>query len=122
MGYTLSSDKDRKQKVLRMATSDRRALRSGDQPEVINYMFIDRRISFLSVALLLVSATVWASITGSISGVVTDSSGALISGATVVATDIQPAVKTSVTTDTKGFYSLPALAIGTYDLEISQPG
>src|SRR5258708_3372016 len=113
---------NRKQKILRMATSDRRALRSGDQPEVINYMFIDRRISFLSVALLLVSATVWASITGSISGVVTDSSGALISGATVVATDIQTGVKTSVTTDTKGFYSLPALAIGTYDLEISQPG
>jgi hypothetical protein len=63
-----------------------------------------------------------ASITGSISGVVTDKSGAVISGASVVATDIQTGVRTSVTTDAKGFYNLPTLAIGTYDLEIRHPG
>ena len=28
----------------------------------------------------------------------------------------------AVTTDTKGFYSLPALAIGTYDLQVTQIG
>ncbi len=38
----------------------------------------------------LIALTVaWASITGSISGVVTDSSGAVISGASVVAVDTQ---------------------------------
>ncbi len=64
----------------------------------------------------------WASITGGISGVVTDSSGAVVSGAAVVAVNTQTGVKTTVKTDAKGFYNLPTLAIGTYDLEISHPG
>jgi hypothetical protein len=70
----------------------------------------------------LVSTLSLASITGSISGVVSDSSGAVIAGAQVVAIDTQTGVKTTVTTDSKGFYSLPALPIGSYDLEISQVG
>jgi hypothetical protein len=70
----------------------------------------------------LVSTLSWASITGSISGVVSDSSGAVIAGAQVVAIDTQTGVKTTVTTDAKGFYSLPALPIGSYDFEISQVG
>ncbi len=52
----------------------------------------------------------------------TDASGAVISGASVVAIDTLTGVKTSVKTDAKGFYNLPTLAIGTYDLEISHPG
>lgn len=71
---------------------------------------------FLGVALA------WASITGSISGVVTDTSGAVLSGATVVATETQTGVKTSATTDAKGFYNLPALAVGVYDVEIRHTG
>ncbi|MFZ0537380.1 MAG: carboxypeptidase regulatory-like domain-containing protein [Candidatus Sulfotelmatobacter sp.] len=73
---------------------------------------------FTVIALTLASA----SITGSISGVVTDKSGAVISGASVVATDTTTGVKTTQKTDAKGFYNLPTLAIGTYDLEISQAG
>jgi hypothetical protein len=64
----------------------------------------------------------WASITGSISGVVTDKSGAVLAGASVTATETQTRVKTEVKTDAKGFYSLPTLAVGTYDLEIRQVG
>jgi len=64
----------------------------------------------------------WAGITGSISGVVTDSSGAVIAGATVTAINTQTGVKTNASTDTKGFYGLPALPVGTYDIEISQTG
>jgi Carboxypeptidase regulatory-like domain len=74
------------------------------------------------VVVIFVSAISWASITGSISGVVTDKSGAVISGASVVATDTLTGVQTKVKTDAKGFYSLPALAVGTYELEISQVG
>jgi hypothetical protein len=74
--------------------------------------------AFVFLAVAMVSA----SITGSISGVVTDNSGAVIAGAAVVATDTQTGVKTSVTTDAKGFYHLPTLAIGTYHLEISHAG
>ncbi len=71
---------------------------------------------------IFASAFSSASITGSISGVVTDKSGAVISGASVVAVDTQTGVRTAAKTDAKGFYNLPALAIGNYDLEISQVG
>jgi hypothetical protein len=73
---------------------------------------------FVFLALALASA----SITGSISGVVTDKSGAVISAASVVATDTQTGVQTTQKTDAKGFYNLPTLAIGTYNLEITQVG
>jgi hypothetical protein len=71
---------------------------------------------------LLAAVMVSASITGGISGVVTDNSGAVISGASVVATDTQTGVKTTVKSDAKGFYNLSTLAIGSYELEISHPG
>jgi hypothetical protein len=63
-----------------------------------------------------------ASITGSISGVVRDKSGAVVVGATVVATDTLTGVQTTQQTDAKGFYNLPTLAVGTYNLEIKQVG
>jgi hypothetical protein len=74
------------------------------------------------VFVIVASALATASITGSISGVVTDKSGAVVSGASVVATDTLTGVQTKVKTDAKGFYSLPALPVGTYELEISQVG
>lgn len=72
--------------------------------------------------LIFVSTFTWASITGSVSGVVTDSSGAVIANAQVVAIDTQTGVRTSVTTDAKGFYSFSSLPVGTYDIEISRVG
>jgi hypothetical protein len=81
------------------------------------------RLGGLVAALVVfVPFIAWASITGSISGVVTDKSGAVVSGATVVATDTLTGVKTTATTDAKGFYNLATLAVGTYDLEIKQAG
>lgn len=74
------------------------------------------------ISLVALAALCWASITGSISGVVNDTSGAVIPGAKVVAIDTQTGVKTTVTSDAKGFYSFPALAVGTYDLEVTQKG
>ena len=52
------------------------------------------RLGFLLGA-LLVAATTWAAITGSISGVVTDPSGAVIPGLTLVATSLSTNVKTT---------------------------
>jgi hypothetical protein len=75
-------------------------------------------LAFVVLAVAFASA----SITGGISGVVTDTSGAVVSGASVVATDTLTGVKTAVKTDAKGFYNLPTLAVGTYDLEITQAG
>src|ERR1700722_7814956 len=82
-----------------------------------------RHASFsLLLFVLLAIGLTWASISGSISGLVTDSSGAVFSGASVVATNTQTGVRASVNTDAKGFYSLPALPVGSYDLKVSQIG
>ncbi|ABF39433.1 hypothetical protein Acid345_0428 [Candidatus Koribacter versatilis Ellin345] len=72
--------------------------------------------------LLLMTSMLWASITGSISGVITDSSGAVVAGANVTATDTQTGTHTTVVTDSKGFYNFPSLAVGNYTVEISRPG
>ena len=63
-----------------------------------------------------------ASITGSISGVVSDSSGAVVSGATVTATNTQTGVQTTLKTDSKGFYNFSTLQIGTYTVEVRETG
>jgi hypothetical protein len=88
-----------------------RVMRNRQRASLSLYLFL-----FLAIGLT------WASIAGSISGLVTDSSGAVITGAKVIATDTQTGVQTTVTTDAKGFYSLPALPVGTYDLQVSQIG
>ena len=61
--------------------------------------------------------------TGSISGTITDASGAAIRGATVVLinTDRGAKVRTMKTTSA-GFYTGNALPLGTYTVEVSDPG
>ncbi|HJZ63399.1 MAG TPA: TonB-dependent receptor [Candidatus Acidoferrum sp.] len=68
------------------------------------------------------SAAVFASIHGSISGVVLDASGSAIVGADVTVTETQTNVKSQTTTDSKGFYNFPELPIGKYDVEIEANG
>jgi len=73
---------------------------------------------FLTMAVGVASA----SINGSISGVVTDPSGAVVSGAKVVATNTDTGVKTNLTTDSKGFYNFASLPVGNYELQVTQTG
>jgi hypothetical protein len=61
-------------------------------------------------------------ITGSITGQVTDPSGALVSGATVTAENTATAVKTSAKTNESGVYTIRFLPIGTYTLIIEASG
>src|SRR5215467_3323747 len=68
------------------------------------------------------AAAVFASIHGSISGVVLDASGSAVVGANVTVTETQTSVKSETTTDSKGFYSFPELPIGKYDVEIEANG
>ena len=75
-----------------------------------------------SVAIPLLALVCWASINGAISGVVTDSAGAALKDAKVVATNTETGVTTELATDDKGFYNFPALSIGTYNVEISHTG
>ena len=74
------------------------------------------------VALLLGSAEAWAQATAQISGTVKDASGAVLPGATVVATQTQTGIAGETVTNQTGAYVLPNLPIGPYRLEASLQG
>src|SRR5215813_4808376 len=76
----------------------------------------------VAVSICFSAVLAWASINGSISGVVLDPSGSVVVGATVTATETQTAVKSETVTDSKGFYNFPTLPIGKYDIEIHANG
>ena len=59
---------------------------------------------------------------GSLSGLVTDSSGAAIAGAAVTLTNIDTGVAMSGRTSTGGLYSFLSLVPGNYQLKVEQPG
>lgn len=84
--------------------------------------FFLRRGLFVLFFCSLVVAIAFASINGSISGVVQDPGGSVIPGATVTVTETQTGVKSQTVTDSKGFYNFPDLPIGNYDVEIQSGG
>jgi hypothetical protein len=59
---------------------------------------------------------------GSLSGLVTDRSGAAVAGAAVTLTNIDTGVTMSGRTSSGGLYSFLSLVPGTYQLKIEQPG
>ncbi len=59
---------------------------------------------------------------GDIKGVVTDPSGAVVSNATVTATDINKGIKHTVTSDSNGQYHLIGLQPATYSLSVTKSG
>ena len=61
-------------------------------------------------------------ITGAISGNVTDSTGAAVSGATVTVTNQGTGVSQVLTTDSSGFYSAEGLSVALYTIDISKSG
>jgi hypothetical protein len=60
--------------------------------------------------------------TGTIVGTVTDSSGAVIPGATVTATNTGTNITTTAVTDTAGNYTVPLLQVGTYSVAVEAKG
>lgn len=59
---------------------------------------------------------------GDIRGTVTDPSGAVVSGATVTATDIDKGIKHAVTSDADGQFHFASLSPATYSLSVSKSG
>ena len=57
--------------------------------------------------------------TGTISGIVTDSSGAIVPGASVTATQQETNVRVTLSTNESGFYSAPGLRPGLYDVAVT---
>jgi hypothetical protein len=91
-----------------------------------------RRVSFrlmglrlllaLSLILAVCSPLAAQSITGSITGVVTDSSGAVIPNAEVTVVNKGTNSRSAARADVSGNYSLPLLPRGEYRVEVSAPG
>lgn len=82
-------------------------------------------IRFLLVlaVLSLMAGTVWAQGTGEITGLVTDPSGAVVSGTTVTLTNSATGEKRTTVTTSAGVYAFPALpVVGTYTVQISSKG
>jgi hypothetical protein len=72
--------------------------------------------------LFATAAIAWCAVTGGISGVVTDPTGAVIGGATVTATNAAQGLQIKSTTDAQGFYNFPRLAVGSYDIQVELQG
>jgi hypothetical protein len=73
-------------------------------------------------SVLAAAGLLYASVTGSISGTVTDASGAAIAGATVTVTNIDTGISEKQQTNAQGFYSFQNLAVGKYTLVVEQKG
>ena len=69
-------------------------------------------LALVSLARLCVGKFIRPEPYGSISGTVTDSSGAVVVKASVTAKNLETGIAQTVTTDAKGFYSFPALVVG----------
>jgi hypothetical protein len=76
----------------------------------------------LPIFWLLASVPLHAATGGSISGTVSDPSGAAISGATLSLVNMGQQIVYQAVSDGRGLYSFPNLPVGHYDLKISAPG
>ena len=78
----------------------------------------------LTVVILLTAwvATAWAQTQGGISGLVTDSSGGAIPGATVTVTNTATGGTRNTTTNAEGLYTFPSLPPGNYELKVELQG
>jgi len=72
--------------------------------------------------LLFISPALSQTVTGSITGVVTDSSGAVVPGAHVTALNTGTGVKTEAQTNESGTYAIRFLPIGPYTVSVAAPG
>lgn len=79
-------------------------------------------VACLLAAMLLLSSAFAQTVTGSITGVVTDQSGAVILGANVTAENSATSVKTSAKTNASGVYTIRFLPIGTYTVTVEANG
>ena len=81
-------------------------------------------VQILGSGLLLTMSTIigFAQTSGEISGLVTDPSGAAVSGASVTVTNKATQATRNVTTNSEGLYSFPSLLPGVYELRVEQSG
>jgi hypothetical protein len=85
----------------------------------MNNRFILAAVVFITAVFSAVSS---ATVGGSISGTLKDPMGAVIPGATLIATNVILKTEFKATSDQNGFYSFPSLPVGRYDLMVDVAG
>jgi hypothetical protein len=82
------------------------------------------RMLFVILAALCICATLGRAqtVTGTVTGIITDATGAVIPGATVVARNLDTGVTSSATSDSAGLYRIAYLPIGRYTETINASG
>src|ERR1039458_5389362 len=83
------------------------------------------RISLILAVLFSVAiyAAAQEATNGSISGTITDSTGAVIKGATITLTNTDRGTDVrTVTTNSAGYYTAPSLPLGTYTVKVEDKG
>src|SRR3954447_23587274 len=90
------------------------------RPTVQGCSPMKKRLLAVSMLALLCCGAGWSQDTrGSIVGRITDPSGAVVPGATVVITNPATAAKSTVTTNQDGIYRVPLLQPGSYQIEVT---
>ena len=77
--------------------------------------------AFLFAALLILPSSAQ-TVTGTLSGTITDAAGAVIPGAQVTAKTAETGLSRAVTTNSDGFYNMPFLPLGDYQLTVDAKG
>ena len=81
-----------------------------------------RVVTLLLVCLALITTNAWGQAVGTLNGTVLDAAGAVVPGASVVATNDETKVENKTTTTSAGAYTLPYLPQGTYTLRVTSAG
>src|SRR5580698_5895931 len=80
-------------------------------------------LSLTALLSLLLAPAAWAQdATGKIAGNITDATGALIAGATVVVTSLDTRITKRTVTNSQGFYQVLQLPIGHYEVSAEATG
>ncbi len=84
---------------------------------------LSRLLATAALSFLALSTSAWAQTDlGSVTGRVHDSSQAVVTSATITATNLATQATRVTTSNRDGLYTLPSLAPGTYDLRVTEPG
>jgi hypothetical protein len=88
-----------------------------------------RKLKCVALALCCVTFVLWGAhvtfaqeVTATITGTVTDTSGAAIAGATVTANSVERGTKYTAETNDSGIYRMPYLPVGNYELRVERTG
>ena len=84
--------------------------------------WLERRFPLAALSLFLLLSVCFGATTGSLSGLVQDATGGVIGQAVVVSRNISTGIETKTITNAAGFFALPALPSGQYDLRVERDG